>query len=257
MGKYDTKRIYSQQDLVNSYDYDRFTSAGGKVFNAIEKGIVLQNIPLKEGEISILEVGSGTGRFTIELAKLGLNVTACDISLPMLKKVEGKLLSLNLKRNVTLVNGDIYNLPFEDNSFDYVVCMRVLNQLRGKQNKNGALKELCKVAKPNGIILFDFINSHSLTIFARADKKLGLISVNEMKRFVDDIPKVRIRDISGRLILSQTLLEKSPKYLLKLVEKIDYLLCKYFFKYATRVYFVLEKFKATDNGNRFHNERES
>lgn len=257
MDKYNAKRIYSNHVLVDSYDSDRFTSAGGKVFDTIEKNIVLQNIPRKEGEISILEVGSGTGRFTIELAKLGLNVTACDVSLPMLKKIEEKLLSLNIESNVTLANGDIYNLPFEDNSFDYVVCMRVLNQLGEKQNKNEALKELCRVCNPNGTILFDFINSHSLNIFTRADKKSGLISVSEIKKFVNEIHGIEIRNISGRLIVSQTLLEKSPKYFLKFIEKIDYLLCKRFFKYATRVYFVLEKFKATDNDNCVHNERGS
>jgi ubiquinone/menaquinone biosynthesis C-methylase UbiE len=257
MDKYNAKKIYSNQDLVESYDYDRFTSAGGKVFDAIEKNIVLQNIPLKERGISVLEVGSGTGRFTIELAKLGLNVTTCDISTPMLKKIKEKLLNLDFKKNITLTKGDIYNLPFKDNSFDYVVCIRVLNQLGEKQNKNKALKELCRVCIPNGSILFDFINSRSLTIFAGADKKSGVISVNEMKRFVDDISGIRIIDMSGRLIVSQTLLEKSPKYFLKFIEKIDYLLCKCFFKYATRVYFVLKKFRTTANNNCFHNERGS
>ena len=257
MGKYDAKKIYSDQDLVNSYDYDRFTSAGGKMFDSMEKNIVLQNIPLKGKEISILDVGSGTGRFTVELAKLGLNVTACDISTPMLKKIKEKLLNLKLKINVTLINGDIYNLPFKDNSFDYTVCIRVLNQLREKQNKNEALRELCRVTKPNGTILFDFINSHSLAIFARADKKAGLISVNEIKKFVDNIYEIRVRDISGRLILSQTLLEKSPKYFLKFIERIDHSLCKWFFKYATRVYFVLEKFNATGNDNYLHDGRKS
>jgi len=252
MDKYNAKRIYSNHVLVDSYDSDRFTSAGGKVFDTIEKNIVLQNIPLKEKEISVLEVGSGTGRFTIELAKLGLNVTACDISAPMLKKVKEKLLNLNLERYATLVNGDIYNLPFEDNSFDYVVCMRVLNQLRKKQNKNEALKELCRVCKPNGTILFDFINSHSLSTFAQSGTKSGLISIGEMKKFVNNISGIRIRNISGRLILSQTLLEKSPKYFLKFIERIDHSLCKWFFKYATRVYFVLEKFSATGNDNCLH-----
>ena len=257
MDKYNAKNIYSNQDLVESYDYDRFTSAGGKVFDIIEKNIVLQNIPRKKRVISVLEVGSGTGRFTIELAKLGLNVTACDISASMLKKIKEKLLNFNLEGSVTPVNGDIYNLPFEDNSFDYVVCMRVLNQLREKQHKNEALKELCRVCKPNETILFDFINSHSLTIFAGADKKSGVISVNEMKKFVNNISGIRIIDMSGRLIVSQTLLEKSPKYFLKFIEKIDYLLCKCFFKYATRVYFVLEKFNATGNDNYLHDGRKS
>jgi ubiquinone/menaquinone biosynthesis C-methylase UbiE len=238
MGKYDAKRVYSNQNVVDSYDYKRFTSAGGKLFDTIEKNVVLRNIPSKKGQISVLEVGAGTGRFTIELARLGLSVMACDISAPMLKEIQKK--ALNLEGNLALVNGDIYSLPCKDNSFDYIVCMRVLNQLGENENKEEALKELCRVCSLNGTILFDFINSRSLAIFARANKS-GLTSVGEMERLVNGISEIEVRDISGRLVLPRTLFEKCPKCFLKVAERIDYLFAKWFPKYATRVYFVLKK----------------
>ena len=158
----------------------------------------------------------------------------------MISKVSEKLSKLELKGSITPVNGDIYNLPFQDNKFDYVVCMRVLNQLRGRQYINNALKELCRVCKINGTILIEFVNSHSLSWFARSGSS-GLVSPGEMEKLLDDIHGIQVKGIKGRLILSQTLLERVPVCLLNLIRRFDLLLSNLFPKYATRVYFVLEK----------------
>ncbi len=241
MGKYDAKRAYSDESVVNHYDRTRFTSAGGQIFDFIEKKIAVSNIPATEPLPSILDVGSGTGRFTIEFAKQGLDVTACDISMPMLKKTREKFIHLNIEKTPTLVNGDIYNLPFKESCFDYIVCLRVLNQLGGKENVNEALEEICKVCSRNGLILFDIINLYSLSILARSDRS-GLISVSQVKKLFKKIPNTRIRTIEGRLFLSQTLVEKLTKVFPKfLIIKIDSLFSKALPAYSTRVYFTVEK----------------
>ena len=65
MAKYDAALVYSRQELADSYDQDRFTSASGKMVDVIEKSIVLRQIKSGKKGDSILEVGSGTGRFSL------------------------------------------------------------------------------------------------------------------------------------------------------------------------------------------------
>lgn len=240
MDRYDAKKRYSKQEIVDLYDYCRFRSESGRIFDTLEKDIVLLSIPQKRGEIVALDVGTGTGRFAILLAQYGLDVLAVDVSTPMLEKAKEKLTNLEPKENVILMNADIYHLPFKDATFDYVVCIRVLNQLGSKQYMNDALNELCRVCNNSGTILIDFVNSHSLAWFAKFSNS-GLVSPSEMKKFLNDIHGINVKDIKGRLILSQTLLERVPKCLLNAVRRADLLLSNLLPKYATRVYFVLEK----------------
>jgi len=240
MGKYDAKMQYSKPDIANCYDYNRFTSTGDKMFDAIERTVILSRLaPAVKGMVG-LDVGTGTGRFALLLAETGINTVGCDISVPMLDKARGKLSNRKLDVRVTLVNGDIYYLPFQDNSFDYVVCIRVLNQLGEKQYVRDAVKELCRVCKRNGTIIFDFINSHSLARLAALSYS-GLIAPGEVKTILHDIRGIEIRAIEGRLILSQTLLRKVPKLLLNPMVRADFVLSNRFPEYATRVYFTLTK----------------
>lgn len=240
MGRYDAKIRYSKPDTANRYDYNRFTSAGGKAFDAIEKGVILSILAPATKGMTALDAGTGTGRFAMLLAKAGLNTVGCDASMPMLYKARENLLNQKLDVTVTLVNGDIYHLPLKDNSFDYVVCVRVLNQLGSKQYVRDALKELCRVCNSNGTIIFDFVNSHSLARLATLSYP-GLIAPSEVKTILYDIQGVHIKAVEGRLILSQTLLEKAPRCLLKVLVKADSVLSRCLPEYATRMYFVLTK----------------
>ena len=73
---------------------------------------------------SVLEAGAGAGRFTIELAKLGANITVGDISKVQLELNEKYVKEAGLEKNIeTRVELDITNLAeFSDNQFDAVVC---------------------------------------------------------------------------------------------------------------------------------------
>ena len=68
----------------------------------------------------ILDVGCGTGRHAIELAKRGYSVTGVDLSLNMLKKAREKAFSAGVHVNFQL--GDARSLPFKD-EFDLVIML--------------------------------------------------------------------------------------------------------------------------------------
>jgi ubiquinone/menaquinone biosynthesis C-methylase UbiE len=108
---------------------------------------------IKKG-MSILEVGCGSGAFTIFAARAsGIKgeVYALDIQPRMLMQLKKKLSRPDNRdiKNIKLVEGDAHKLPFNDNSFDVVYTVTVLQEL---QDQNKALKEMKRVLKPGGIL---------------------------------------------------------------------------------------------------------
>jgi SAM-dependent methyltransferase len=98
-----------------------------------------------------LEIGAGTGYFSLNLLRLGLieRATATDISPGMLAKLgaSGRRLGLD----VNTVEADSEELPFEDQSFDLVFGHAVLHHL---PRLEAAFGELHRVLRPGGVLAF-------------------------------------------------------------------------------------------------------
>lgn len=102
----------------------------------------------------LLEIGVGTGRFSIELGKKGANITSLDPANAMLKVTKEKS-ELNNINKISLIKGYGNNLPFKDGSFDGIICLHVLNHL---STYNDILNEMWRVTKQNGFIIVNFPN---------------------------------------------------------------------------------------------------
>ncbi len=70
----------------------------------------------------VLEVGCGAGRFTEVALSTGATVVSIDYSLA----VDSCWQNHRANRNLNVIQGDIYGLPFKPGSFDYVFCLGVL-----------------------------------------------------------------------------------------------------------------------------------
>ena len=99
----------------------------------------------------ILEFGSGRGEFSVLLAKLGGRVIGIDIGSDLIEL--SKLVAELNNVKCDFVVGSIDKLPFEDNSFDFVVGNGILHHLP-KQGVLDSLNEAYRVLKPDGIALF-------------------------------------------------------------------------------------------------------
>jgi len=99
------------------------------------------------GEI-ILEVGSGSGRFTEQAASTGAFVVSLDYSYA----VEANYESNGARENVLIVQGDIYAMPFRTGYFDKVFCFGVLQHT---PNVHKAFLALPPMLKPNGELVVD------------------------------------------------------------------------------------------------------
>lgn len=113
---------------------------------------------LKKG-MRILEVGAGTGRYSISLAKEGYDVTAVELVKANLNVLKQN--SKNLK-NIKSFQGDALNLSkFKDESFDMVLVLGPLYHLYFEKDQQRAIDEAIRVCKKSGIIMFAFIPAHN------------------------------------------------------------------------------------------------
>ena len=98
-----------------------------------------------------LEIGAGTGYFTLNLMQAGVigAATCTDISPGMLQTLEANAASLNL--DVETVACDAAELPFDDGAFDFVLGHAVLHHLPDLQQ---AFAEFARVLAPGGTLFF-------------------------------------------------------------------------------------------------------
>ena len=137
----------------------------------------------------ILEVGAGTGIYSVELAKMGFDVTAVEL---VENNVE--VLKQNAKgiKNISCLQGDALDLSrFNDNTFDIVLNLGPMYHLYTTKDKNKAISETIRVCKSNGICMFAYL-THSSIVWNYGIRKQNIkILTNFMndKGIIKDIPE--------------------------------------------------------------------
>ena len=114
-----------------------------------QRRITLDALGLGRGE-RILDVGVGTGHMAFDMAKatIGHNeIVGIDISDDMLNTCRERCADLP---NVSFEMADLYDLPFDEESFDVVLSVQVFEYLEDVQK---ALLELHRVLKPGGRLI--------------------------------------------------------------------------------------------------------
>ena len=108
----------------------------------------------------ILEIGAGTGRYSIALAKEGYEVSAVELvenNLEVLKKNSSSL------ENIQAFQGDALDLSrFEDGQFDVTLVFGPMYHLYDKTDVHKALDEAIRVTKEDGIILVAFLSVYAI-----------------------------------------------------------------------------------------------
>jgi SAM-dependent methyltransferase len=112
----------------------------------------------------VLELGCGTGRIALPLARAGVSVVGIDRSGPMLERAARRLAAADKrsgrrgKRRLRLVRGDIRSLPFESGSFRTVLApYGILQSLVRDKDLNAALASVAQVLAPGGLFGVDLV----------------------------------------------------------------------------------------------------
>ena len=129
-----------------------------------------------------LEIGSGTGYFSLNLVQQGLigKLTATDISPGMLTQLASTATALRLD-DVTTVVTEAETLPFDDASFDLVLGHAVLHHI---PDLDRAFAEFRRVLRPGGHIVFAGEPSRYGDRLAALPKQTGLLVAPAWRRVV-------------------------------------------------------------------------
>jgi len=146
----------------NKRAWDRIFKKEKKAFPTILKDVqAVVKFFEKRNVKRVLDLGCGTGRHLIYLAKQGFDVYGIDISKHGIEIANKWSKEENLKAHLKI--GDIYRkLPYENNFFDAIVSTKTVHH--GKiENIRKLIKEMERILKPHGLIF--------ITVTKRKSKK--------------------------------------------------------------------------------------
>jgi 2-polyprenyl-3-methyl-5-hydroxy-6-metoxy-1,4-benzoquinol methylase len=140
--------VYADPAMAASFEGRRFSGPIGQLIASSQEAVIARFLEPLSGR-TILDVGTGTGRAAIALARRGAVVTGVDASQEMLAVARTR--AADQHAEVTFIHGDAHGLAFNDRSFDAVVCLRVLMHTPDWRQSLG---ELCRVARHR--VVFDY-----------------------------------------------------------------------------------------------------
>ena len=165
---------------------------------------------------NILEIGAGTGRYSVTLAEKGYDVTAVELvphNIEIMKK------KVKAKHHIKIIEGNAVDLSFlEDETFDIVLLLGPMYHLFTDEDKHAALSEAIRVAKTGGVIYAAYCNNDTC-----------MYKMFYKKRILDYLDKGLIRDDYHAI--------SSPNEIFELYRKpeIDEMMKRY---NVTRLHFV-------------------
>jgi len=146
----------------NKKAWDKIFKRENKPFITFHKDMpkIVKFLKERNGE-KILDLGCGTGRHLIYLARHGFDVYGIDISRYGIKITKKWLKKENLKAHLKI--GDIYKkLSYKNSFFDAIMSIKTMHH--GKiENIRKLIKEMERILKPNGLIF--------ITVTKRKSKK--------------------------------------------------------------------------------------
>lgn len=130
-----------------------------------------QFVPVKA---NVIEIGAGTGRYSIALAKEGHDVVAIELAksnLDLLRK------NSNGMENIVSYQGDALDLSrFQDNTFDTTLVLGPLYHLYDEKDQQQALDEAIRITKDGGTIVVAFLSVHAILFdnYLQGDLRAGI-----------------------------------------------------------------------------------
>ncbi|MBQ3868988.1 MAG: class I SAM-dependent methyltransferase [Clostridia bacterium] len=167
------------KEYYESHDEDgRLISKHGKI-EYITTMKYIHRYAMKTNAKRIVEIGAGTGRYSVALAKEGFDVTAVELVEHNLQILQSKL---NGGEKLKAYQGNAVDLPdFEDGEFDMTLLLGPMYHLFTFEDKKKALGEAVRITKPGGSILVAYcMNEATVIQFAFLKNNVGYIEEKDL-----------------------------------------------------------------------------
>ena len=156
---------YADPKMARTFDDRRFSGPIGELIAGTQARVVANMVGRIKDRI-ILDVGTGTGRAALMLARGGARVTAVDASPDMLAVAQQRATDQVVK--VTFLEGDAHALDLADRSFDVVVALRLLMHTPKWRR---CVSEMCRVA--DRLVIVDYPSATSVALLESLARKVG------------------------------------------------------------------------------------
>lgn len=158
-----------------------------------------------------IEIGCGTGRFTVDLARRAGRVVAVDRSVASLQVCRHKLQEAGLADRVLLVQSDVGQLPVKPRAFDLALMAQVLQHLPTESLRSQALESIAKALEPGGRFIlsaYEWRRIHPYLIHKEGFHRGGIyyhrFTRDELRSLLSEqFEVVSIESCLGKLLLTQ------------------------------------------------------
>lgn len=157
--------VYADPQTARTFDDRRFGGPIGELVAEAQAAVILQ-MAGDVGGRRVLDVGTGTGRAALLLAKAGAEVTGVDASEQMLAIARER--AQGAARSIHFMQRDAHALEFTDRSFEVAISLRVLMH---SPRWRIALSELCRVTSRR--VIFDYPSATSAALLQSAFRQLA------------------------------------------------------------------------------------
>lgn len=165
-------------DICWEKEWDRIYKEQGEVQSDVLPTVrVASDLFKRQNCKKVMDLGCGTGRHTLFLAKEGFHVFATDISETGLEITKSKAEQMGIK-DIEYKQHDMRNIPYDDDFFDAIVCVWTTGH-GTYEDTHKNVKEIFRVLKPSGIVVIDYVS--------KEDGHYGKGKEIERDTFIDNV----------------------------------------------------------------------
>ncbi|MEM3408446.1 MAG: class I SAM-dependent methyltransferase [Candidatus Micrarchaeia archaeon] len=147
---------YNKKEQISVWDSIASGWSGWR--NQVRRDVIEFSKEWKPGKL--LDIGCGSGRNLFHFAEKGFDWYGIDFSKEMINKAIENFKRKNIDVKGRLKVGDMTELPFQDESFDYIISIASFHHLP-KEEQLKTIKEMKRVLKENGEMIISVWNKYS------------------------------------------------------------------------------------------------